>query len=69
MKLTMTYQLAHAASMDAGNRSMRKAGRSVWSDADYSASVAEFNRLFPLEAQYPWMTRAEADAIRARDAA
>jgi len=69
MKPTMTYQLAQAASFDAANRSMRAAGRTAWSEEDYNAHVREFDRLWPLESQYPWMTKAEADAIRAKDAA
>jgi hypothetical protein len=30
---------------DAGNRSMRRAGRTVWDVEDYNAAVAEYNRL------------------------
>lgn len=41
----MTYKLAHAAAWDAGNRSMRAAGRKTWSADDYAACCAEFNRL------------------------
>lgn len=48
-RMKMTRELAHAASMDAGNRSMRKAGRTVWNEADYNASVAEFDRLWSVE--------------------
>jgi hypothetical protein len=40
----MTYELAMALSRDAGNRSMRKAGRFVWNDADWNASVDAFNK-------------------------
>ena len=43
----LTYELAHAAGLDAGNRAMRKAGRTAWSDADYNVAAAEFNRLWP----------------------
>ena len=43
----MTYALAHAASMDTGNRSMRAAGRTAWNEDDYNVSVKEFDRLFP----------------------
>lgn len=45
--MRMTYQLAMAAARDAGNRSMREAGRTKWNQADYNAMVREFNRLWP----------------------
>lgn len=45
--MNMTYKLAMAASRDAGNRSMKRAGRAKWSRADYNAAVVEFNRLWP----------------------
>ena len=48
-RLTMTYELAHAAGWDAGSRSMRAAGRKKWSRADYNAFVREFSRLWPEE--------------------
>jgi len=41
------YDLAHAASRDAGNRSMRAAGRSKWNQDDYNVACAEFDRLMP----------------------
>lgn len=47
-KFALTYELAHAASMDAGNRSMRAGGRTAWNLDDYNASVDEFNRLWPI---------------------
>lgn len=43
----MTEELARAASWDAGNRSMRAAGRTIWSQEDADAAWAEFNRLWP----------------------
>ncbi len=43
------YQIVHAAAWDAGNRSARKAGRSVWTEEDYNAAVDEFHRLYPKE--------------------
>jgi len=46
-RVTLTRQLARAAAQDAGNRSMRKAGRNAWNADDYDAAVAEFNRLWP----------------------
>ena len=45
----MTYEIAHAAGWDAGNASMRKAGRKTWNRTDYNAFVKEFNRLYPEE--------------------
>ena len=45
--LERTYQLAHAAGIDAGNRSMRRAGRRKWNDRDYAAAVKEFERIWP----------------------
>jgi hypothetical protein len=50
MKPQMTYLIAHAAAADAADRSMRAAGRKAWSEDDYNAAVAEFERLFPLTA-------------------
>lgn len=43
------YEIAHASGHDVANRSMRKAGRTKWSKADYNKAVKEFNRLFPKE--------------------
>jgi len=40
------YDLAMAAARDAGNRSMRAAGRSRWSRADYVVSCQTFNKVF-----------------------
>jgi hypothetical protein len=36
-----------AAAKDAGNRSMRAAGRATWNRADYRAAVREYDRLIP----------------------
>lgn len=38
--------LASAAGQDKGNRSMRKAGRTVWNREDYNASCKEWARVF-----------------------
>lgn len=43
----MTYDIAMGAGQDAGNRSMRRAGRTAWSEDDYNVAVEEFNRLWP----------------------
>ena len=48
-KISLTRELAVAAATDAGDRSMRSAGRDVWNSADYYAACAEFERLWPLE--------------------
>lgn len=37
--VTLTAALARAAGQDAGNRSMRKAGRTTWSVADWNAAA------------------------------
>jgi len=47
MKNVMTYEMAMAASRDAADARMRKAGRTTWSRADYNFAVATFKRLFP----------------------
>ena len=47
--LTLTRELAWAAAMDAGNRAMRKAGRSKWSEEDFITACDEFDRLWPIE--------------------
>lgn len=36
--LVMTVALARSVGQDAGNKSMRKAGRSVWSAEDFDAA-------------------------------
>lgn len=43
--MALTLAMVYAAGHDAGNRSMRKAGRTKWSRADYNAAAAEFARL------------------------
>jgi hypothetical protein len=43
--IAMTYELAHAAGWDAANRSMRKAGRTVWNKDDYDVACETMNRL------------------------
>lgn len=51
-----TRDLAWAAAFDAANRHMRANGRKVWNEDDANVHTAEFNRLYPLEAEYPWAT-------------
>ncbi len=43
----ITREIARAAGWDAGNRSMKAAGRKAWNAADYAAAVAECDRLWP----------------------
>jgi hypothetical protein len=47
-RIELTRELAWAASMDAGNRAMRAAGRKSWTEEDSNAAWREFNRLWPL---------------------
>lgn len=44
-RIYLTPALARAAGTDAGNRSMRAAGRTVWNEQDLEAAVRETNRL------------------------
>lgn len=37
--------ILRAAGWDAGNRSMRKAGRTTWNGADLDAAIAQMDRL------------------------
>lgn len=48
MAIKLTRELAFAASLDAGNRSMYLAKRTAWSEEDADAAANEFNRLWPL---------------------
>lgn len=45
--MTLTREMAWAASTDAGNRSMRAGGRTKWSQQDFNAAAREFKRLWP----------------------
>jgi hypothetical protein len=46
-RVALTYEMLMAASRDAGNASMRKAGRSKWSRRDWNAACAVADRLRP----------------------
>ncbi len=50
-RIQMDRKLAHAASTDAGNRSMRAAGRTAWNLDDRHAAVVEYDRLYPESAE------------------
>ena len=45
-EIEVTYEIAHAASQDAGNKHMRAAGRTKWNEDDWNVATAEFERLF-----------------------
>lgn len=49
---TLTRELIHAAATDAGNRSMRSNGRTVWTVDDYNAAVREYDRLDPWRGEF-----------------
>jgi hypothetical protein len=51
MRITMTYELARACSMDAANRNMRKNGRKAWNKEDYGIACKELNRLWPVNSE------------------
>lgn len=43
--IVLNYHTAMASGMDAANASMRKAGRTAWSRADYNVSVRTVEKL------------------------
>ncbi len=45
-RLTLTPTIARAAGQDAGNRNMRKAGRTKWNLEDWNVAADETARLF-----------------------
>lgn len=45
MRINLTYEAIMAAARDAGNASMRKAGRKHWSKADWAIACAVSCRL------------------------
>ena len=45
--LILTPEIVRAAAWDAGNRSMRRAGRTKWSAEDWDIACAEIDRLAP----------------------
>ena len=47
--MELTRELARVAALDAGNCSMRAAGRTEWSEDDAAECTKEFDRLWPLE--------------------
>uniref|UniRef100_A0A6M3JZ73 Uncharacterized protein n=1 Tax=viral metagenome TaxID=1070528 RepID=A0A6M3JZ73_9ZZZZ len=47
----MNQKIAYAIGWDAGNRSMKKAGRTSWNDTDKEAAITAMNQAYP-EKQY-----------------
>lgn len=45
MKIMLTSELAYASGRDAGNTSMRRAGRKRWNVDDYNIAAETTNRL------------------------
>jgi hypothetical protein len=46
--MTLTPSTIRAAAQDAGNKSMRNAGRKVWNEDDYNTACEVFARLSAL---------------------
>jgi hypothetical protein len=44
--ITATYRIAYAAGTDAGNRSMRRNGRTTWNEQDRAAAYDTFAAIF-----------------------
>ena len=44
-KPALTYENAHVAGWDAGNRSMRAAGRTAWNEVDWATACAAMARM------------------------
>ncbi len=51
--MRMTYQIAYSLGLDAADRQMRKAGRTVWIEQDAQLAAATLNQYFPLCAEVP----------------
>ena len=47
-KPLLTYEICYDAGTDAGNASMRKAGRKKWNQEDFDAYMCEINRLLAI---------------------
>ena len=58
-KIRLTESLAWAAATDAGNRSMRAAGRTKWGFEDRNAAIVEFNRIWVEPTFGPLIVEAE----------
>lgn len=53
MRLNPDRHLVNAAAQDAGNRSMRRAGRTKWNADDWNAAAAAHERLTWGAERYP----------------
>lgn len=63
MSIKLTRDIAWAAATDAGNLSMRRAGRTGWSKDDYQEAVDMFHRFWPEEREIEEARRAYNAAI------
>jgi hypothetical protein len=52
--ITLTPSLIGAATLDAGTRSMRKAGRSIWNEDDLDAASIVSNQLWDVLDHANW---------------
>jgi hypothetical protein len=56
-EIKITEMLARAAATDAGNRSMKAAGRTQWNLTDYRAASSEYNRLWLRHSNEPMLPK------------
>lgn len=47
----MNLSIARSIGTDAGNRNMKRGGRTAWSEEDYNVAAAEMERVFPIETE------------------
>lgn len=59
----LDYSIAHAAAWDAGNASMRMAGRTKWSDEDFNVCIEVWYQLMPEGASLP---QSQTDRVQLR---
>ena len=50
-RITMTYDIAHAAGTDAANASMRSRGLTKWDEACAFVAADTFDKLFDMKAE------------------
>lgn len=58
----MSQAIAHAAGWDAGNSTMRAAGRTAWNEDDWNAACELFNRLMRIVDAEAALAEAQASA-------
>jgi hypothetical protein len=51
--MTLTYEMAMAAAHDAGNTSMRKAGRTKWDVEDWNIMCRTFDEIWRPHVRFP----------------